>query len=219
MDGQLITIEGIDGSGKGTQAKLLADELSARGIATKLYSFPSYNSTFFGREVGAYLRGEFGTIDEVHPKLASVLFAGDRFEKKEQIERDLANGRIVICDRYTNSNIAHQCAKMNRTNHPEFINWIQTLEYEVLGLPRPDRIFFLDIPPEIARTLVLKKSERDYTASKEDIHEESYSYIEKVHEAYRNLSHLEDWTVIECMRMGEVLSINEINRKLISFFI
>src|SRR6478752_4883900 len=101
-------MEGIDGSGKGTQAALLQERLNRAGTRTALLSFPRYQETAFGTQIGKFLNAEFGGLDQVHPILASLLFAGDRFESRSLIHQSLADHQIVLCDRYVASNIAHQ---------------------------------------------------------------------------------------------------------------
>lgn len=216
MIGFLVTIEGIDGSGKGTQAKLLFDTLKQASVPVKMYSFPCYEDTFFGKEVGAFLRGEFGTLEQVHPKLSSILFAGDRFERKGDIERDLSDGCIVICDRYVDSNIAHQCAKLPDEKRNEFSLWLETLEYNIFGIRRPDLTFFLDVPLEVSKSLVLKKSARSYTEKKEDIHEASYEYLHNVYSAYIELAEKRGWFKISCLQGANIRSVHEIGEEILS---
>lgn len=219
MRGKLITIEGIDGSGKGTQAKMLLEKLLERSIPAKLYSFPNYDETFFGKEVGAFLRGEFGSIESVNPKLASILFAGDRFEKKYEIESDLSNGVIVICDRYVDSNIAHQCAKLSPDKRQEFCDWLESLEYKVFGMPKPDIVFLLDVPLSISREMVLKKNKRSYTDAKEDIHESAHGYLEEVFSMYLELGKCRLWQKIECTTNSHIRDAAEINESIVNFVI
>ncbi|MGQ0816654.1 dTMP kinase [Acinetobacter baumannii] len=214
--GILITIEGIDGSGKGTQTQMLLNALRNRSIPTKIYSFPCYDETFFGKEVGAFLRGEFGSLEQVHPKLASILFAGDRFENKNKINDDLNNGYVVICDRYVDSNIAHQCAKLDKNKQQELANWLEKLEYEIFAVPKPDLTFFLDVPLSVSKSLVLKKKERSYTKEKEDIHESSYQYLENVYTIYQELCEKRAWIKINCLLENNMKSIEEIHYELIN---
>ncbi|ARS53341.1 dTMP kinase [Kushneria konosiri] len=214
MKGILIAIEGIDGSGKGTQANLLFQKLQEKSIPAKLYSFPGYEKTFFGEEIGAFLRGEFGTLEQVHPKLASILFAGDRFEQKNEIEEDLKEGVVVICDRYVDSNIAHQCAKRPAEERQGFAKWLETLEYSVFSAAKPDITFFLDVPLDISKELVLKKGKRSYTDTKEDIHESSYEYLDKVYETYMELWLERQWVKIRCTDEDGIKGINEIGEDL-----
>lgn len=217
MTGKLITIEGIDGSGKGTQSQLLIEKLKQSGKKVKMYSFPAYEETFFGKEVGAFLRGEFGSIDEVHPKLASVLYASDRLEQKPKMLKDLADGYYVVCDRYVESNMGHQAAKFSSEERPEFINWLNELEYGVNALPKPDITFFLDVPLSVSKELVLKKKQRSYTDDKEDIHEAAHGYLEKVYQVYQYLNDLYNWRRVPCVENGTIRSIEQINSELLSY--
>ncbi|MBO1255816.1 dTMP kinase [Alteromonas sp. 5E99-2] len=212
MKGKLITVEGIDGSGKGTQAELLVEALKKAGKKVKMYSFPAYETTFFGGEIGAFLRGEFGTFDDVHPKLASILFASDRLEQKPALIRDLDDGFYVICDRYVESNAAHQSAKFAESERSGFIEWIKTLEYKVNQLPKPDMTFFLDLPIEFSKELVLKKKKRSYTDEKEDIQEAQHGYLEKVYHVYKQLEISESWLKIDCVNEDTLLPIETIHK-------
>lgn len=209
--GLIIAIEGIDGSGKNTQSnKLLTEYLSIGARATKI-SFPQYASTFFGKEVGNYLNGEFGSLSEVHPKLSAMLYAGDRFESKEEILEKSADDAILICDRYVHSNVAHQTAKVSKENQVEFRHWIEQLEYEVYGIPKPDLVIFLNIPPATSTDLVLKKSARDYTNKKKDLHEADDIYLGKVYELFQSeASTNENWVSIDCFLNGKLLDENAI---------
>lgn len=219
MKGKLITIEGIDGSGKGTQAEKLVIELQKKGIEAKSYTFPAYDKTFFGNEVGAFLRGDFGCIDTVHPKLASILFACDRLEQKAALLDDLDRGVYVVCDRYVESNIAHQAAKLPEKDRAEFTSWVKKLEYQVNQLPKPDITFFLDVPLSVSKELVLKKKQRSYTNDQEDIHEAAHGYLENVYNVYKELESLDLWTSIKCTKDNTIKPIDEINRELMSLLV
>ena len=109
---QLVALEGIDGSGKGTQAERLVKRLSESGVAAELISFPRYQDTFFGKVAGSFLHGDFGSLEEVHPFLVSLLFAGDRFESRPLLTAALARCEVVVLDRYVAWNIAHQGLKL-----------------------------------------------------------------------------------------------------------
>src|SRR5215207_4294077 len=126
----LICFEGTDGSGKATQAKCLASWISRNlGDENVVHlSFPRYGQTFFSGEVAAFLNGEFGSLDRVHPRLAAQLFAGDRYESRHIIEEALVRGKVVVCDRYVASNAAHQGARLPKLELPAFLRWIETLE-------------------------------------------------------------------------------------------
>lgn len=112
MQGKIITIEGLDGAGKSTQIKLLTDRLTKMGIAYKFIHFPLMEKGVYGELVAEFLRGEFGALKNVHPKLVALLFAENRKEHIHKIKQWLAEGYLVILDRYVKSNIAFQCAKI-----------------------------------------------------------------------------------------------------------
>jgi dTMP kinase len=215
MKGKLIVIEGIDGSGKNTQTIAICNYLSSLGVKNIKIHFPLYSETFFGKEVGHYLNGEFGSLESVHPKLASMLYAGDRFEKKEFIEKNLNDGAFVICDRYVPSNIAHNTVKLETEKHAEFEDWIETLEYKIFCLPKPDLVIFLDVPPSNAQDFVLMKETREYTQKKQDLHEENQKYIESVYIKFKQLSISREWEQVSCMDNSFVKPINEITQELI----
>ncbi len=214
--GKLIVIEGIDGSGKGTQASLLLDIFNklVQNSAIKV-TFPEYTNNFFGREVGLYLNGAFGT--DVNPKFASLLYALDRFETKPKIEEALNNGVTVISDRYVSSNIAHQSLKLPKEERPEFMKWVDEVEYKILGLPRPDLTIFLNIPPEVSFRLIELKDKRNYTDKKKDIHEADINHLKEAHEIYSlQVKTFPNWVEINCVENGELKSIQEISHDVLA---
>ncbi|EKG0042726.1 hypothetical protein R6I31_003491 [Vibrio cholerae] len=213
----IIAIEGIDGSGKNTQASRLASNLSDRGYNVVLMGFPCYSETFFGKEVGNYLNGNFGGLDDVDPKLASILYAGDRYEKKNDILRALDNGSIVIIDRYVSSNIAHQSAKVSGEAQIELQQWIEKLEYDVFGLPKATINILLNLDASHSAELVKKKNARDYTTKSHDLHEENSSYLEKVAKVYYSLArNSESWALVECLNNNQLRTIDDISEEVLS---
>lgn len=207
----LIAIEGIDGSGKGTQSINIVKELNNRGYKACLFSFPNYTETFFGKEVGKYLNGDYGKLNEIPVEFAALLYAGDRLEKKNELETHLANDEIVICDRYVPSNLAHQAAKRFQQEREKLIKWISTVEYSVYGLPKPDLTFLLDISIATSTELVLKKKKRDYTDDKLDLHEASFDYLREVRDVYLSLANTEGWKKIQCEKDGKLQDIQTIS--------
>jgi len=197
--GKLIAFEGIDGSGKRTQMDLLHDHLAASGGGHCVYStgFPQYDS-WFGKLVGQFLNGNYGPLEALDPHLTALLYAGDRFEAKPELEAALNNGRIVLVDRYIGSNLAHQTARVPSDKQAEFRRWIEHLEYGIYGLPREDRIIYLRVPPLEAQALVAKKSERAYTSAKQDILEASLRHLEIAASIYDLLAREALWVTIEC---------------------
>ncbi len=216
INGKLISFEGIDGSGKGTQAKQTVAALQARGINAVLYSFPCYEDTFFGKEVGAFLRGEFGGINQVHPKLASMLYAMDRLEKKPEIIHQLNQGALLICDRYVDSNIAHQSSKLPAEERAAFTAWVEEMEYRVNGMPKPDLTFFLNVPVAVSKQMVIRKKARTYTDQKEDIHEGDYAYLNEVYHAYQQIEQGARWRAVDCCHNGELRSVEAINNEILA---
>lgn len=197
----LVDIEGIDGSGKGTQAELLRQLLVADGIAAEVISFPRYRETRFGAVIGEYLNGKFGGLEEVHPLLVSLLFAGDRFESRGRLQTAIAANRVVILDRYVPSNIAHQAAKLTGDDRLRLVEWIEDLEFGIYGLPRPDLKVFLRLPVAASLQLIARKSRRSYTDRAADIQEAADDYLRQVAGLYDWLTvHQPGWRIVECMQ-------------------
>jgi len=214
LSGKFLVIEGIDGSGKNTQTKLLYDYCLNKEIDAKIIQFPAYEATFFGHEVGRFLDGKYGSLVQVHPKLAAILYAGDRYEMREQILKYISNNELLICDRYVSSNIAHQASKYCDPNdRMRFSSWVERLEYSVFSMPKPDVIVFLDLPPRYSRKLVLNKKPRVYTNKQEDIQEGNLDYLREVYSIYKELSSGEEWRSIKCYNEadGRIRTIQEIS--------
>lgn len=207
----LIVIEGIDGSGKGTQAQALTKRLRESGRCVELLSFPRYRDTLFGKAIGDFLNGRFGQLNEVHPFLASVLYAADRFESKSLLNDVLTRCDVVVCDRYVPSNLAHQGAKLDGDARRELIQTIRRIEFEVFGLPQPDWTVLLDVPVEIAQRNIAAKKPRDYTDKAADLQEADGSYLRRVREVYLQLAESEpNWLRVESVRDGVQRPIEEI---------
>ncbi len=196
--GRLIAFEGIDGSGKRTQLDLLHNLLAASGgHSVCSMAFPQYDS-WFGKMVGQFLNGDFGSLDSVDPHFTALLYAGDRFEAKPKLQAALHNGQIVLVDRYIGSNLAHQTARVTEEKRAAFRRWIEHLEYRIYDLPREDLIVYLRVPPREAQRLVAQKSARSYTAAKQDILEANLRHLEQASEMYDLLSLEAPWVTIEC---------------------
>jgi dTMP kinase len=195
--GTFIAIEGIDGSGKRTQLEMLERALRSSGYSTCSVAFPQYES-WFGKMVGRFLNGEFGPLESVDPHFTALLYAGDRFEAKPQLEAALNAGRVILADRYIGSNLAHQVARAPADKRSEFLRWIEHLEYNIYGLPRENLILYLRVPPVHAQNLIARKSARSYTAAKKDLQESSLRHLEAAAEMYDMLSRNSPWTTVQC---------------------
>jgi dTMP kinase len=194
--GVLLAIEGIDGSGKGTQAARLADAAGGAGYTVASFSFPTYDGNPFSRAVAGYLNGEFGSAEEVHPELAAMLYAGDRFHARPQLVAAIAEHDLVVCDRYVGSNAAHQGAKLEGEARAELLTWLEEVEYGEFGLPRPNLVVLLDAPVALARQLVGRKAARTYTTLEADIHEADAEHSSATRELYLELAVRNDWLVV-----------------------
>ena len=195
--GLLIAIEGIDGSGKHTQASLLEQSLRSSGFPVYSTGFPQYDS-WFGQMVGKFLNGDFGALENIDPHFTALLYAGDRFEAKSQLESALHEGKVVLVDRYIGSNLAHQVARAPAEKRAELLRWIEHLEYSIYGLPRENLILYLRVPPREAQSLVARKPERSYTAARHDILETNLRHLEDAAEMYDMLSRSRPWATIQC---------------------
>ena len=208
----LIVIEGIDGSGKGTQAQQLTERLTATGRRVQLLSFPRYRETLFGHAIGDFLNGRFGQLDQVHPFLASVLYAADRFESKQVLIEALQEFDVVVCDRYVPSNLAHQGAKVEGSERDELLQTIERIEFDIFSLPRPALVVLLDMPVEIAQRNIAAKKPRSYTDKAADLQEADAVYLQRVRDVYLQLaSSNSSWQRVESARAGEQRSIADIS--------
>ena len=203
MKGKIIVIEGLDGAGKSTQIELLKTKFEERGIDYKYIHFPMLNQGQYGELIAEFLRGEYGALKDVHPKLVAVLFANDRKEHIEKINQWLNEGYFVLMDRYVNSNIAFQCAKLEDFSEKEKLkNWILEFEYNYNKLPLPEVSFFLNVSlGAISRSLSNERNgdEREYLNGKRDIHEKSLALQKKVHAEYlKMLTEQNNLICIDC---------------------
>jgi dTMP kinase len=207
----LVAIEGIDGTGKGTQARQLVDSLEQAGLRVRLISFPRYSETAFGRQIGAFLNGRFGRLDQVAPSLAALLYAGDRFESKGVLEEALVQSDVVVLDRYVPSNIAHQAGKLSGPERDALRGWIEQLEYEIYGLPRADRVILLDLPVNLAQQLISRKAKRDYTDKAADLQEADATYLSQVRSMYVELATTDPtWLVVEVSHGERIRPVSDI---------
>lgn len=219
LSGKFIVIDGSDGSGKKTQSDILVKKLKKAGHKVAYYDFPQYKKTLFGKLFARYLNGEFGEADDVSPYLTSLLTAGDRWQASEKIEKDLKAGKIVVSNRYIQSNMGFQGAKFRTKKQKiQFTKWLEELEYGVYGIPRADQVLYLYVPYKISQALVDNKSKRDYTKMKRDIHEKNSNFLRRVEKSYLELSEkYPEWKKIDCYdkKNNSILPIDEIAEKVL----
>lgn len=210
--GKLIAIEGTDASGKQTQSELVKKRLSEFGKDTRLVSFPAYENASSSL-VKMYLNGDFGSKpNDVNAYAASTFYAADRFATfRTDWGNDYKDGTVIIADRYVPSNIIHQASKLNDDEKDNFINWLETLEYEIYGLPRPDLTVFLDMPTDCAAKLMAERANKIDNSEKKDIHESDVQYLKKSHDHALSVAERCGWLVIPCATNGIIRSIDEIN--------
>lgn len=202
--GMLIAIEGIDGTGKHTQSKLLVESLRSQGYDAKLMSFPDYDGSVLGPTIKRMLGGEFGELKQVHPVFSSSLFALERFEKRLEVLKGLSSNSIFVCDRYVYSNAAHQACRLESSRRSGFVEWLERLEFEVLGMPKPDITVLLDMPDQASHELREIRAKTLRRGSAPDQHEQDGAGLVVAREIYLTLAKRLGWDVINCAKGHEV---------------
>ena len=192
----LIVLEGLDGAGKSTQLKMVTSYFSSLGRKVDYLHFPRYTAPLYSELIAKFLRGDFGSIDQVHPQLVALLFAEDRRDASSLIRSWMNQGHVVILDRYVYSNIAFQCAKLPTAEQAEELrDWILDLEFGRFGIPRPTLNLFLDVPIEFVDAKLRqsrKGGDRRYLEGKADIHEANIAFQVKVRDIYREQCRMDD---------------------------
>ena len=213
--GKLIVIEGLDGSGKGTQASELVKNLTERGEKVRKISFPNYASDSSAL-VKMYLGGQFGTDpSDVNAYAASTFFAVDRYASfKQDWGIFYREGGILVADRYTTSNAVHQCSKLPEECWDEYLNWLFHFEYDLLGIPGPDTVIYLNVEPEVSQKLMTGRYQGD--ESKKDIHEGNLPYLERSRKAAAFCSKKLGWKEIQCCQNGAMRPIPDIQAEILS---
>lgn len=208
---KFIVIEGLDGSGKSTQIKLIEEYLHKRKIKSKFLHFPRMDAPYYGNLISRFLRGELGAIDKVDPYVVALLYAGDRADASNMIRNWLEDGYAVIADRYLYSNIGFQCAKIeDLLKREKLAKWIKALEYDYNKIPVPDLNLFLKVPFSFTATSLNKSrvgEDRDYLEGADDIHESDLKFQENVRDVYL-------WQVKENLDFDEIDCCNENNSML-----
>jgi len=216
--GTLIVIDGTDGSGKATQVDLLSQKLKKEGKKIKVIDFPEYYKNFFGAFIGHCLSEQYYNFLDVHPKIASVLYAADRWESKEELTDWLRKGYIVIANRYVSANQIHQGGKtrdFKRRN--DFLEWLDKMEYEVFGIPRPDLTLYLSLPISITLQLLKdresSKMKRAYLKKGKDVHESDVNFLINSRKSALKLEkEIKNFKRIECSKNGKILTREEVHK-------
>lgn len=210
--GLFIDIEGIDSSGKHTQAKLLKNKLEKMGKKVSLYAFPAYETTF-GKLVAAHLRGEFWKLQEVIPEIACMLYAIDRYQFKKEIKEKLGRGEIVITDRFTPSAMAYHGVMVE--DSMRLVEWVKEVESRMI---QPDIVIFLDVTVEATQELIMKRKGKDYLKNMpKDIYENKLEFQKKVRSMYLKIAKREkNWQIIKCIDgKNKIRSADEIHNDII----
>lgn len=211
--GKLITLEGLDGSGKGTQAALLKEALLKLRLPLKTVSFPDYSHPSSAL-VKMYLNGEFGSRPgDVNAYAASSFYAVDRYASfRKYWKEEYESGTWILADRYTTSNMVYQLTKLPAGEWEEFLSWVEDFEYGKLALPRPDITVYLDMPPEVSQELLSSRYKGD--EKKKDIHESNLEYLSRCRESARYAAEKMGWRVINCAEGGLPRPVEDIHREI-----
>ncbi len=211
--GKIIVIEGLDGSGKATQSKLLAEKLSKEYSIRKL-TFPDYESDGSAL-VRMYLSGEFGDDPScVNAYAAASFYAVDRVASYlKDWKKSYDEGTLFVLDRYSTSNMIYMTSKLPKENWDEFLTWLSEYEFERLRLPRPDGVIYLDMPPEVSQSLMSSRYNQD--ESKKDLHEKNVEFLKSCRESALYAAEKMNWRVIPCSDGKKPYTIEEISKEVL----
>ncbi|MGH2564887.1 MAG: dTMP kinase [Ginsengibacter sp.] len=217
--GKLIVVDGTDGSGKTTQIKLLFNHLKKDGKKVKVVDFPEYYSNFFGKFIGHCLSEQYYNWTNIHPKIASIAYAADRWESSEKVKNWLKEGYIVLANRYVSANQIHQGGKIANVEKREaFIKWLNEMEYKVFKIPKPNAVFYLNLPINFILKLIKdrnKKIVRAYVGKKKDIVEGDVKYLRNSSKSAMWLAKTQKgWVKIDCMNGGAIRTREDIHKEI-----
>lgn len=214
--GKLFVIDGTDGSGKQTQSLMLKKRFDEEKINYMQISFPNYNSPSSSL-VKMYLSGDFGEHpDDVSPYIASTFYAADRYATyKTKLEKFYETGGIILADRYTTSNMIHQAGKIkNKEERKKFIEWLFDLEFNLYKIPKPDKVFFLNMPPKDSINLIKNRNNKFTKTAQKDIHERDEHYMLESYNAACDLAKEYNWNEINCIKEGKIRALEDIHEEI-----
>lgn len=213
--GKLIVIDGTDGAGKETQAKLLIERLEKEGHGTAYFDFPQHGKPSAAM-VDEYLNGRFGSAKEVDPKIGSIFYAVDRYAASFDICQAQQEGRHCVSNRYVSANQGHQAGKIHDLKmRDEFLEWLDDLEFGLFKIPRPDINVLLYLPTHVGQKLVDNKAARSYiNGQKRDIHEDDINHLNDAAEAFLYVAKKYNWIIIECAPNDVMRSREDIHEEL-----
>lgn len=218
--GKLIVIDGTDGSGKATQVDLLVKHLKKESYKVRVVDFPEYYKNFFGAFIGHCLSEQYYNFLNIHPKIASMLYAADRWESSEEIKKWLKNGYVVVANRYVSANQIHQGGKTkDAKRRNDFLKWLDKMEYGVFKIPRPDLTLYLSLPIKIVLQLLKDRNSgkmcRAYLKKKKDVHEADVNFLINSRKSAMKLKkEVPNFIEIDCASNGKILSRGVIHEKI-----
>ena len=212
--GKLIVFEGTDGSGKATQTELLCQTLEARGTPFRRLAFPRYDEESSAL-IRLYLGGAFGSRpDDVNAYAAATFYAVDRYASYQQDWGEYyRQGGLLIADRYTTSNAIHQTSKLPQEQRRPFLDWLFHFEYDLLELPRPTRVLYLDLPTELSEQMMRRREQATHTTA--DVHEQDEEYLRRCRENAVFVTDYCGWTRIDCAKGGIMRSREDIHAEVL----
>lgn len=214
--GKIIVIEGLDGCGKQTQSEKLYQRLKEENYQVMKIAYPRYENPSSSL-VKMYLSGEFGKDPgQISPYIASTFYAVDRYASyKQDYEEFYKNGGILILDRYVTANMVHQAGKIDDIEERDkFLKWLWDFEFNLFGIPVPDKVFFLNIPPEVSQKLMAERENKFSHEKEKDIHESNKEYLNKMYDSACYLIEKFNWDEINCTKEGNLRTIEDIHEEI-----
>lgn len=214
--GKLFVIDGTDGSGKQTQFAKLKERFEKEEINYMEVSFPNYDSPSSSL-VKMYLSGEFGeNPSDISAYIASTFYAADRYATyKTKFEKFYNEGGIILADRYTTANMVHQAGKIkDKEERNKFLSWLFDLEFNIYGIPKPDKVFFLNMPPKKSLELIKDRENKFTHSMQKDIHERDANHIIDSYNAACDVAKDYNWYEVHCMNEDKIRTIEDIHEEI-----